>query len=350
MTSPDSVAPTARAYPVIRLLVGVAAAMIIIAGLKQAAALLLPFAFAVILSIVVLPVVNALVDRKVPRWLAIAFVVVMIAGVLFAFWSLVVTIAADFTASLPEYRSKLTVVTLGALDTLDRWGLHIGRGAVEDIINPGAAMNLVGKTLNSLSALLSNTVLVLITVIFILLEARDVRDKIVVAFNLDDARRSQIGHAAFSVQRYLFLKTLICLATGLLIGVGTWAIGLDFPMLWGLLGFLLNYIPTIGSIIASIPAILVALIQLGPGYAIVVAAGYLAVNTSIGNFFEPRFMGRSLGISPLVVFLSLIFWGWLWGPAGMLLSVPLTASVKILLENQEETRAAAVLLGPARPP
>jgi AI-2 transport protein TqsA len=124
---------------------------------------------------------------------------------------------------------------------------------------------------------------------------------------------------------------------------------IDYPLLWGLLVFLLNYVPNIGSIIAALPAILQALIQFGPGRALGVATGYLVINMLIGNFIEPRFMGKGLGLSTLVVFLSLIFWGWVLGPVGMLLSVVLTVTVKIGLESREDTRWMAILLGSGVP-
>ena len=117
-------------------------------------------------------------------------------------------------------------------------------------------------------------------------------------------------------------------------------------MLWGTLAFLLNYVPNIGSIIAAIPALLLALVQLGPGAVLWSAIGYLVVNNLVGNVIEPRFMGRGLGLSTLVVFLSLVFWGWVLGPVGMFLSVPLTMTLKIALDSSEETRWIAILLGP----
>ena len=120
--------------------------------------------------------------------------------------------------------------------------------------------------------------------------------------------------------------------------------------LWGFLGFVLNYIPTIGSIVAAIPAVLLAAVQLGPGMAALIAGGYLVINITIGNALEPRIMGDQLGLSPMVVFLSLVFWGWLWGPAGMLLSVPLTVVLRSILIHRDETRWLAILLGPNRIP
>ena len=117
-------------------------------------------------------------------------------------------------------------------------------------------------------------------------------------------------------------------------------------MLWGLLAFLLNYVPNIGSVIAAVPAVLFAAVQLGPGAALWAAAGYLVMNVAVGSILEPRFMGRGLGLSALVVFLSLVFWGWVLGPVGMFLSVPLTMMIKIALDSHPDTHWIAVLLGP----
>jgi predicted PurR-regulated permease PerM len=153
-----------------------------------------------------------------------------------------------------------------------------------------------------------------------------------------------------NVNRYLIIKTAASLVTGILIGLWVWILGLDFPLIWGLLAFMLNYIPTLGSIIAGVPAVLLGFIQFGPGRALMVAVGYLVVNAVLGSVVEPRFQGRGLGLSTLVVFLSLAFWGWVWGPVGALLSVPLTMTLKIALESSPDTRGIAILLGSNPPP
>ena len=137
--------------------------------------------------------------------------------------------------------------------------------------------------------------------------------------------------------------------TGVIIGVALWLIGVDYPVLWGVLAFMLNFVPNIGSIIAAVPAVLLTIVQLGIGPAFLVAVVYVAVNILIGSILEPRFMGKGLGLSTLVVFVSLIFWGWVLGPVGMLLSVPLTMIFKIALESSPETRWIAVLLGSSPP-
>jgi predicted PurR-regulated permease PerM len=152
-----------------------------------------------------------------------------------------------------------------------------------------------------------------------------------------------------SVNRYLALKTLFSLLTGVAIWIWLSILGVDFSLLWGLVAFLLNFVPNIGSIIAAIPAVLLALIQLGMGSALLASLGYVVVNVVVGSIIEPKFMGRGLGLSTLVVFLSLVFWGWVLGPVGMVLSVPLTMIVKIALESHEDTSWIAIILGSAPP-
>jgi predicted PurR-regulated permease PerM len=144
----------------------------------------------------------------------------------------------------------------------------------------------------------------------------------------------------------MVIKTGISLVTGGMAALWLTILGVDYALLWGLLTFALNYVPNIGSIIAAIPPVLLAIVQLGIGKAIAAGAGYAVINVLMGNFVEPRFMGRGLGLSPLIVFLSLLFWGWVLGPVGMLLAVPLTMTAKIALDSREETRWIAVLLGP----
>ena len=184
------------------------------------------------------------------------------------------------------------------------------------------------------------------TVMFMLLDAWSLPHK----FKAMNSTRSEMINARLSdivhsTKQYTSIKALMSLITGTMIWTGTALVGLDFAILWGFLAFLLNFIPTVGSIIAAVPAVLLALVQLGSMLALVVALIFLAVNTLIGNIVEPKYMGEKVGLSTLVVFLSMVFWGWLLGPVGMLLSVPLTMVVKLAAMSSDETRWISILLG-----
>jgi len=183
--------------------------------------------------------------------------------------------------------------------------------------------------------------------VFILFEWSTIRGKVLVAFpEHAEQHLSQFSRVSENVKRYLALKTVLSLATGSLVALLLTVMGVDYALLWGLLAFLLNYVPTIGSIIAAVPGVILAFLQLGWDGALIATIGYLVINISISNLIEPKVLGQGVGLSALVVFLSLLFWGWVLGPIGMLLSVPLTMIFKIFLEGSEETRWIATLMGP----
>jgi predicted PurR-regulated permease PerM len=193
-------------------------------------------------------------------------------------------------------------------------------------------------------------VLILLTVVFILLEASSFPVKLRAVLGHPEQVFPQFTSFVVDIERYMVIKTLISLATGILMGIWLTILGVDFPILWGFLAFLLNYVPSVGSTIAAIPAVLLALIQLGIGSAGMAIAGYMVVNFILDGVVSTRLMGQRLGLSTLVVFLSLVFWGSLLGPVGMVLCIPLTMTLKFACENNKGTQWIAVLLGPEAPP
>lgn len=229
-------------------------------------------------------------------------------------------------------------------------GIKVSEQQLLEAFNPAAAMNLVAIMLDGLRGVLTNSFLILLTVIFILLEASSFPAKLQAVSDRVQAALAGIDKFTDKVKRYMAIKTVFSLATGVVIAIWLAIVGVDYPLLWGLLAFLFNYIPNVGSILAAFPAVLLALLQLGVGAALWSGLGYLVINIIVGQVIEPRFMGRGLGLSTLVVFVSLVFWGWVLGPVGMFLSVPLTMTVKIALESSDETRWIAVFLGPELPP
>ena len=322
----------------------VASMIVILAGLKAASPLLVPFLLAMFLSMLAIPGVMWLRRRRVPTWAAVTIVVVGLMVLVAVVVLLVGSSVADLRRAVPRYEARFKVLAAQITVWLDGHGLAVSQKSVLSAVDPGAVMKLVGGTLMGLASALSNTVLVLLVVVFILAEAAEFPQKLRAAIGDPDANLSHFQQMADDVKRYLVYKTLLSLATGVTVGFWVWILGVDFPLLWGLLAFLLNYIPNIGSILAAVPPVLVALLQFGVGRSLAVAAGFVAVNLVLGNVVEPVVMGRRLGLSNLVVFVSLVFWGWLWGPVGMLLSVPLTMVAKLGMEHSERYRWVAILL------
>jgi predicted PurR-regulated permease PerM len=334
-----------------RFLLTAAAIVIVIAGLRAAQRLVIPFLLAMFLAIICSPLVAWLKSKRVPNLLAVVLVVLVLIGVLVGIGALVGGSVNEFIASIPSYERRVNSLVESWSTWLERFDIDLPSVEVMDYINPGAVVGMVGSGLKGLASTFTNAFLITLTMVFILLEAASFPIKARAAFGDaadgdDDPLR--ISKVTKQVQRYLAAKTAISLATGTLIAVWTAIVGLDFALVWGLLAFLLNYVPNIGSIIAAVPAVLFAVVQLGLWPAVLVAVGFLVVNTVLGNIVEPTLMGRTVGLSTLVVFMSLVFWGWVWGPVGMLLSVPLTMIIKILLESSDELRWVAIMLDSGR--
>ena len=328
-------------------LLGAAAVIIIIGGLKVAASMVVPFLLAVVLATILIPPLLWLTDRRVPLPVAMVLLSLGLVLIWFPLGAIVGASFDDFIAAMPEYQDKIQALVATAAAWLGDHGIEAGREALEDLVKPAAALSFVRQIGGGLGTALANFFLILLTVIFILVEASGFPHKVRQA--LGDRGHVLVTFHEFSMRlkEYLRIKTLVSLMTGGTIAVWMWAVGLDFAMLWGVLAFLLNYVPNIGSIIAAVPAVLLALVALDWTGVLLVVTGFVAVNMVFGNIIEPRMMGKGLGLSTMVVFVSLVFWGWVLGPVGMLLSGPLTMAVKIALETDPRTRWFAVLLGPA---
>lgn len=333
--------------PVARFLILTAAFVVVVAGMREAKELLVPFLLSLFIAVIFSPPLAWLKNRGLPNGLAIVAVigVIIIAGV--GVGAVVGTSVNDFQKSLPEYRLSLTQNIDSVINYLIAKGLPIDKQQVDQIFNPSIVLALAGDTLRSFSAVMANAFVILLITIFILAEEVGFSDKFRFAYRDSEKTLSAIQQFTDGVNQYIAIKSGLSLLTGVLVYVLLLIIGVDYPILWGLLAFLLNYIPTVGSFAAAIPAILLAFIQpgLGPLPAIFTAIGYVVVNVGVGNILEPKLMGKGLGLSALVVFLSLIFWNWALGPVGMLLSIPLTMTVKIALESFPDTRWLGVMLG-----
>ena len=329
------------------LVVTLAAVVVVIAGIKAAAAILIPFLLALFIAIVLAPAQRWLVALGLPQALALGLLIVglLLFGLLFA--ALLGSSLEQFSRAMPHYQERLRAGTAWLLQWFSSHGIAVSREVLFDTLDPGKAMRLIAGLLGGLGSVLTNGFLILMTVVFLLAEASALPAKWRQAFATPDRSLADAAEVVVSINRYMAIKTLFSLLTGGLVSLWLSWLGVDFPVLWGVLAFLLNFVPNIGSVIAAVPAVLLALVQLGWWPSLLVVAGYLAINVLVGSILEPRYMGRGLGLSTLVVFLSLVFWGWLLGPVGMLLSVPLTITAKIALASREQTRWLAIMLGPA---
>ena len=331
-----------------------AALIIIAAGLKSAQEIMVPFLLAAFIATIAATPMFWIRSKGVPAGVALALVVVGIFTALLLIGAVATQSTSAFIAKLPFYQERLISIQGDLVVALEGFGIPVDLSKLLEGFSLSSALKFAGSTLASLGNLLSNGFLIILTVIFILAEATSFYPKLNSV--LSNPQRDLVYFTRFAnnMNRYVALKTSMSLLTGLLVSVTLWILDIDFPILWGLLAFLLNFIPTIGSIFAAIPPLLLALIQHSPSAAGAVALVFFLINMGVGNVLEPRYMGKGLDLSTLVVFLSLIFWGWILGTVGMFLSVPLTMTGKIAMEANPRTVWLARLLGQSegseRPP
>jgi len=335
--------------PALTFLLAAASFVVIVAGMKAASAIIVPFLTAAFIAVLSAPSYFWLEKRGIPSVLSLVIVILGLTTVGLMVGALLGTSMNDFMAALPHYQERLTQLSAQALKWMAGLGLDTSDENLRNLFDVGSVMRVAGNMLSGLSSLLTFSFLILLLVVFMLLEAASIPAKLRVI--LQDPEHSLDGFQEITenLKRYIGIKIWTSLGTGVTIGVFLAIIGVDFPVLWGMVAFLLNFVPNIGSIIAAIPAVLLALIDGGVSLALITAAGYLGANIVFGNLIETRWMGKGVGLSVLVVFLSLIFWGWVFGTMGMILAVPLTMMFKIVLDSREETRWVAVLLGSEAP-
>ena len=322
-----------------------AASVIILGGVVYSAHIVTQFLMAIFIAVIASKPVGYLKRKGMPSGLAVGAVLLFIILLTSSLGGLIGSSVAKFTENLDHYDEKVSAGVSSLFHLLRSFGMHISTDGVLNAIDPGTIMSFTAKLLNGLGSLMGNMAMILLIVTFMLAESSSYSVKLKAVMNKPKVSLSGISVAMDQINQYLGIKTLTSLATGLIIGLLLWAIGVDFPFMWGMIAFLMNYIPNIGSAFAAIPAIFMAFVNLGATGVIWTGVIYLAVNIVIGSVIEPKIMGKGLGISTLVVLLSLIFWGWILGTIGMFLSIPLTLAAKIAFESQESTKWIAVLLG-----
>jgi len=343
--------PTPNEASGLRMLMICASLVVIMAGLRAAAPILLPVSLALLLTIFSLPLLSWLESIGVRFSLAVTVTMLLMLGLVSAFVVVISRTAGSFLAAAPGYLELLELKARTGLVFFEQRGIRVSQWVALERLDTKAIFDmggsLLGGTVRGVASLMSFVTLVVLAMLFMLPETLGFRDKLAAALGPENKTTKHFQIIVEEIERYLELKTAVSAATGLLIGVWVALLGVPFPLLWGLIGFLFNYVPNIGSILAAVAPVLLTLVQFGSARALIVAAGYLAINLFLGNVIEPRLMGRRFGLSTLVVILSLIFWGWLWGPLGMLLAVPLTVMLKIVMTNSENLQWVAILLGPS---
>jgi predicted PurR-regulated permease PerM len=328
----------------VRTLLAIVCIGILLALMRAAASVVTPFLLGLTLAIAFQPMSVGLARRGLPAVVAAILTTLAVLGVVVAAGLLIYSAGNNLASHLPEYQARLEGVKAEVALWLQERHMDDTAHAVRrfDLAEP--ITGFVTSWLLQMGDFVQKLFFVLVITAFIQMEGAVYRRKLASVFG---SRKSAqwLGAAFGEVQRYLLVKLAVSAANGVLLGTWCWIWGIDSPLLWGVVAFALNFIPYIGSLIAAVPPIALGLVSGGPAIAIAVASGYVAVNLLVDNTVEPRVMGRALGLSPLVVLLSMLLWGFVLGPVGAILAVPLTMTAKILLEHDQDLAPIAVFLG-----
>lgn len=317
--------------------------------------ILIPFTLAIFLTFLFHPLVIYLEKRKVPKWFSILLIFIFISALYYLFGMLIVSSLSTFPAKLEKYIPNITSTVQAILapfnltltEAARLFEINIATLSAENILGELFQAGIIQDVLNSITNMLGNFFIVLIFWIFMVMGKTKFEDRLRVAFAKNkEMVDKNINTIDTQLQSYIIIKTILSLITGVVTTIILLIYQIDFAIVWGLLAFLLNYIPNIGSLIATIAPIIIGLLEYGLGLTTISMSILLLLNQNIiGNLVEPHYLGRTMDLSPVFVLLMLIFWGWVWGIVGMFLAVPIAASFKILCSNIEPLKPIAIIMG-----
>ena len=323
----------------------VAIFIIILAGVMYAQSMVTQLLMALFISVICAQPIVWLKKKKVPQGVAIAIVFIGIIAIFIGFGELISTSLSSFSEDAPKYEQNVQEMGASVQQYANEKGIKIPTGEMTNIFDPSKVMSLTAEFLGQLGGFMGNAFTIFFLVLFLLMELDSFSIKARATLKTTHGSLDFLKTIGDSIRHYLSIKTMTSLITGLLIWISLAIVGVDYAIIWALIAFLFNYIPNIGSIIAAVPAVLFAIVQLGFSGGVWTIGIFLAINMLIGNAVEPKLMGKGMGLSTFVVFLSLIFWGFMLGTVGMFLSVPLTMTIKIILEQNPKTKSIAIFLG-----
>lgn len=326
-------------------IVNIAAFIIVVTGIMYANTFVTSLLMALFISIIVSQPILWLQKKKIPQGVSIFLVFLITIIFMLAFGGVIANSFASFSENAPAYEGNLNQLSKNASQFLQNLGFDTSFENLKHIADPAKIMGFTAGALGEFGSLMGNSLTIFFLTLFLLLEIDSISIKVKAIFNGPANSLMYLIKISENIRHYLSIKTATSLITGLIIWIALSILGLDYAIIWAIIAFLLNYIPNIGSIIAAVPAVLFSLIQMGVHGFLWTAIVFVAANMIIGNVVEPKMMGKGLGLSTFIVFLSLLFWGFILGTVGMFLSVPLTMAIKIAMEQKQSSKWFAIVLG-----
>ena len=328
-----------------QILMVIIASILVVAALKATRPISMPLAFAFFIVVLVHPLQQRL-EEKLPRWLSLILVLLLLCGIVGLAVGALSLSAEIIEPKVPQYLDRLQEM----VDMAQSWAKDRSLPVPQfDARSSGTSSQLTQRAIGGVRSLLSAISLSVLTIsllVLLLLEVSQYRQKVQKAFSskTGDSLINAVSNTSEKLRRYLLVMTFTSLLTGVLTIVWCFIVGVDLAFVWGLIGFVLNYVPTLGSILAVIPPTLVAFLFNGVGRGIATLIGLAAIQIVMGNFVDPQVQGKSLQLSPFIALFSIAFWGWVWGIPGAILGVPMTISIILFCQEFKRTQGVAVLL------
>jgi predicted PurR-regulated permease PerM len=330
---------------IVWFLLGGAGLFVMVFGLKNTSSIVSPILLAAIIAVSVTPVIKWLMGKGLPAWLAQVITIGLLVAVIAGFVLLMSASINELSASLPQYADSLDGQQEATQTKLADQGIGGQLGISLPEIDSSQVMDFLGSFLGGIASVLSGVVLMLVVLIFLIVAAPGFPSKLKTEFPGNPPTLKRFSKVVRDLRQYMSVTTGINFLVGLVDVVFLVILGVDYALLWGLLAFLLGYVPAVGFWVALIPPFLLAWAELGPSSALIVLVGYVLINGGVQNFIQPKVMGQGVNLAPLAVVLSLVFWGWVLGPMGALLAVPMTVLVKdLVLESFDDSRGLARLI------
>ena len=318
--------------------------VVIIAGVKMASQVVVILFLAIFISSIFSTLLKVLQKKHIPRLFSYFIILLIVSGIGVMLAYVINISLNDFLTNLPTYEEKLKNTILNLLHFAQDSGIQIDKAKIMGALNFNSFFGFTTNIIGSIGTFLSKFLLVVIGVAFILAESKSFQTKLRVIFRNNAKKLEHFNLFSFNIQKYFVVKSFTSFLTGFIITIVLTLFGVDYPVLWGVIAMLFNFVPVVGSIIASIPAVLLTFMNLDINTTIWVIVLYVIINISISNILEPKLMGKELGLSPLVIFFSLIFWGYILGLVGMFLAVPITMTLKIAFDSNTSTHWLGILM------
>ena len=322
----------------------IASFIVIMAGVKMASEVVVILFLAIFISSIFSSLLKFFQKRNIPKLLSYLFILILVILISLMFYYVINISLKDFLTNLPIYEEKLKNIILNSIHFVQDYNIQIDKTKITESLNFSSFFGVTTNIIGGISTFLSKLLLVVIGVAFILAESKSFQTKLKVIFRNNAKKLEHFNLFSYNIQKYFLVKSFTSFLTGFIITIMLSFFGVDYPILWGVIAMLFNFVPVVGSIIASFPAILLALMNLDINATIWITIFYVVINISISNILEPKLMGRELGLSPLIVFFSLIFWGYILGIVGMFLAVPITMTLKIAFDSNKQTHWLGILM------